>query len=198
VGIPLHKRRDPLPASQRLSAPAFTLTRHHFKHSDYLDVHLPIDRGCKERYQEGEPPKACEEVIPADLFVTVDIKRLEQPQHLSKVYIFRWLASLMATQRYAFVAEEQRRLTPSSDGRSMLNRRTSTSCPLEMSDVSGSLHFSKAVSHAPWNNGCFLRCAHPTKNCTHDTHQGHLVIMKHTVPVHYRNLAVACKTAWLL
>ena len=85
MGIPLHKRRDPLPASQRLSAPAFTLTRHHFKHSDYLDVHLPIDRGCKERYQEGEPPKACEEVIPADLFITVDIERLEQPQHLSKV-----------------------------------------------------------------------------------------------------------------
>jgi len=53
---------------------------------------------------------------------------------------------------------------PSSDGRSMLNRRTSASCPMEISDVSGSLHFSKAVSHAPWNNGCFLRCAHPTKN----------------------------------
>lgn len=79
------------------------------------------------------------------------------------------MASLMATQRYTFVAEEQRRLTPSSDGSSMLNRRTSASCPLEMSDVSGFLHFSKAVSQAPWNNGCFLRCAHPTKNCTHDT-----------------------------
>jgi hypothetical protein len=59
--------------------------------------------------------------------------------------------------------------TLSSEGSSMLNRRTSASCALEISDVSGSWHFSKAVSQAPWNNGCFLRCAHPTKNCIHDT-----------------------------
>jgi hypothetical protein len=50
----------------------------------------------------------------------------------------------------------------------MLNRKRSASCALEISDVSGPRHFSKAVSQEPWNSGCFLRCAHPTKNCVHD------------------------------
>jgi hypothetical protein len=57
--------------------------------SDYLDVHFPIDRGCKERNQEREPPKTRHEVVLADLFVAIYVKRLEQVQHLSKGYMVR-------------------------------------------------------------------------------------------------------------
>lgn len=86
MGIPLHKRRIPLPASGSSSLYSYTPLH---THSDYLDIHFPIDRSCEERDQEREPPKARDEVVPADLFITIHIESLEQLLHLSKAYGIR-------------------------------------------------------------------------------------------------------------
>jgi len=100
---------QPLDATQyltrlALAAPGFTLASHRLasalRHSDYLDVHFPIDRGCKERNQEREPPKTRHEVVPADLVVAIYVERLEQLQHLSKVTWSDEYDIMVVKQRY--------------------------------------------------------------------------------------------------
>ena len=101
MGIPLHKRRDPLPAPGTGSSSLYSYTASPcLRCSDYLDVHFPIDRGCKERNQEREPPKTRHEVVPADLVVAIYVERLEQLQHLSKVTWSDEYDIMVVKQRY--------------------------------------------------------------------------------------------------
>ena len=167
MGIPLHKRGVPC---LRLGVCRLQPLLLHATASNIQTISMytsPLIGAAKNAIRKGNLPRHVRKSSLL-IFSSPSTSNVLNSLNICQRLHFQMTGIFDGNTALRVFSEEQRRLTPSSDGRSMLNRRTSASCPLEISDVSGSLHFSKAVSHAPWNNGCFLRCAHPTKNCTHD------------------------------